>query len=203
MHNRITGPKLPSLHKPKKYSELLPNGQDGTRRTTITVPFNGFKGFHDTNWSKKGAERRKRCNIAARWTPSMKLIFVLVSIACSCYVFLKNVYIRIRHSFLIEKGPQIKLIKGRMSPFDSHPPKFVSLNITGNTRHACLQEIRNHRHSFYLSYIKNATHILLVDPAYHSNVGDHMITIAELTLLQSQSIEATLISQCSYVQAHD
>jgi exopolysaccharide biosynthesis predicted pyruvyltransferase EpsI len=94
-------------------------------------------------------------------------------------------------------------MKSSMSPFDSHPPKFVEFNVTGNIRHACLHEIRNSRHSFYYSYIEDAHHILLVDPAYHSNVGDHMITIAELTLLQRRSRTATSLSQCSYVQAHD
>jgi exopolysaccharide biosynthesis predicted pyruvyltransferase EpsI len=39
---------------------------------------------------------------------------------------------------------------------------------------------------------------LLVDPAYHANVGDHMITVGELEFLKGRHI-----NQCSYVQARD
>jgi exopolysaccharide biosynthesis predicted pyruvyltransferase EpsI len=97
--------------------------------------------------------------------------------------------------------------KSVMSPFDSYPPKSIPLNVTNDLRHACLNELRNHRHSFYLPYIQQAQHILLVDPAYHSNVGDHMITIAELELLKNVSTTSatstSVVSQCSYVQAHN
>jgi exopolysaccharide biosynthesis predicted pyruvyltransferase EpsI len=204
MHNRIPGPKLQALHHPTNPSQLLQNGKVGTKGTTIIIPISSSKGVSGTSLSKKSKERRKKFLFAARCTPGVKLIVVLVSGACS-YTILQSGFLRLRYRIPIwnvEKS-SIKSIKSGMSPFDSHPPKFVSLNVTGNIRHACLQEIRDHRHSFYLSYIENANHVLLVDPAYHSNVGDHMITIAELTLLQRQSRTATTLSQCSYVQAHD
>lgn len=51
-------------------------------------------------------------------------------------------------------------------------------------------------------YLSEADHILLVDPAYHSNVGDHMITLGELKFLQSFIAEHGIqLSQCSYIQA--
>ena len=39
------------------------------------------------------------------------------------------------------------------------------------------------------------------DPAYHANVGDHMITLGELEFLQRLGINRSQIRQCSYVQA--
>jgi exopolysaccharide biosynthesis predicted pyruvyltransferase EpsI len=43
--------------------------------------------------------------------------------------------------------------------------------------------------------------VLLVDPAYHANVGDHMLTLGELEFLQRPMQQPTPIDQCYYVQA--
>jgi exopolysaccharide biosynthesis predicted pyruvyltransferase EpsI len=204
MHNRIPQPKLRSLPFQEKDSNLLQNCIAETTKKKNAIPFNASKGYKDMCLSKRVAERRKKRFFASKYTLRATFTFVFASIGCG-YIFFQQIYLRIRYKTPIwnHKISPIKLIKSSMSPFDSHPPKVESLNITSNIRHACLQEIRNHRHSFFVPYIESATHILLVDPAYHSNVGDHMITIAELVLQKSHSREATTLSQCSYVQAHN
>lgn len=200
MHSRIKGSKLHNI--------LKQHGEGWTRRKIISIPIpvNNFKGSHGVCLSKRSMERRKHFLFANIYCTRVKFIFMLVFFAFS-YVFVQNVYLRLRYRIPSRKDqkPSTKLTKSSMSPFDSHPPKFVALNGTSNIRHSCLEEIRNRRHSFYLPHIENANHVLLVDPAYHSNVGDHMITIAELTLLQSriEVLATRILSQCSYVQAHD
>jgi exopolysaccharide biosynthesis predicted pyruvyltransferase EpsI len=87
------------------------------------------------------------------------------------------------------------------SPFQSQPPNSIAMDIANNTRHACIHEIRSRQLSFFQPFIHKCNHVLLVDPAYHSNVGDHMITVAELTLLQNRSGKERTVHQCSYVQA--
>jgi exopolysaccharide biosynthesis predicted pyruvyltransferase EpsI len=139
-------------------------------------------------------------------TKSFLLAFI---VSACCFAVIEVGWLQVRHRTTDIRMNAIKRplrqAKGtRMSPFDSHPPEIISLNVTSNIRHACIEEIRSNRHTFYTSYIENAAHILLVDPAYHSNVGDHMITIAELTLLTSSSTTPNAsLSQCSYVQARD
>lgn len=84
-----------------------------------------------------------------------------------------------------------------ISPFTSHPPHHVAL-VVGDMRHACLQHIRSRHAAVWKEYLGATTkHVLLVDPAYHSNVGDHMITLGELEFLK----EIASVSQCSYAQA--
>jgi exopolysaccharide biosynthesis predicted pyruvyltransferase EpsI len=87
------------------------------------------------------------------------------------------------------------------SPFQSHPPNISTMDIVNNVRHACIHEIRSKQHTFFQPFVQNADHFLLVDPAYHSNVGDHMISVAELTLFQKTMNRS--VDQCSYVQAQN
>lgn len=42
---------------------------------------------------------------------------------------------------------------------------------------------------------------LLADPAYHKNVGDHMLTLGELELMKRLGYPTTADVQCSYLQA--
>jgi hypothetical protein len=41
----------------------------------------------------------------------------------------------------------------------------------------------------------------LVDPAYHTNVGDHMLTLGEIEFLQRHGIQKQNVAQCHYLQA--
>lgn len=197
MLNRIPGQKLTSLHEQINHSELHKGFTEGTRRTKIPTPVGASKGQNGIFLSRRIMKRKKKFFCVANGIV-VKSTFLFLFLAFF-YGVVQRINLRLRHMTPIRNDKK----QASMSPFNSHPPKFIALNVTGNIRHACLQEIRNSRHSFYLSYIKDAHHILLVDPAYHSNVGDHMITIAELTLLQSLSTTTTTLSQCSYVQAHD
>jgi exopolysaccharide biosynthesis predicted pyruvyltransferase EpsI len=87
---------------------------------------------------------------------------------------------------------------GTISPFASRPPPIMALNRTV-MRHECLASIRQRQYEVLQPYFtKSTTQVLLVDPAYHSNVGDHMITLGELQFL---SQFAQNIQQCSYTQA--
>lgn len=61
-------------------------------------------------------------------------------------------------------------------------------------RHECIADIRK-RHVETLQPLVTGKSVLLVDPAYHENVGDHMITLGELNFLGAS------VDQCNYVQA--
>lgn len=50
--------------------------------------------------------------------------------------------------------------------------------------------------------IRAASRILLVDPAYHANVGDHMISVAEQVYVQRHKMpHGAYYAECSYYQA--
>ena len=124
---------------------------------------------------------------------------------------------------------------GLLNPRHSHPP--TSLNLTQvlqqpavldattswqRNRWHCLQHIRQRQDDVLFSQTKNILGSMdgaavLVDPAYHANVGDHMISVAEQVYLQrhhlqppppntessSSSTEMRIprIDECSYFQA--
>jgi exopolysaccharide biosynthesis predicted pyruvyltransferase EpsI len=70
-------------------------------------------------------------------------------------------------------------------------------------RHQCIEKIRQ-RHSATLGPFMDARdnrRVLLVDPAYHRNVGDHMITLGELEFIKRLGYAAETQSQCHIVQA--
>lgn len=99
-------------------------------------------------------------------------------------------------------------VRAESSPFTSSPPERIPLDTQGHVRHRCLQSIRRQHETLLHNYVASAASILLVDPAYHSNVGDHMITLGELSLITStvdedpaRTIPPAVLSQCSYIQA--
>lgn len=94
-------------------------------------------------------------------------------------------------------------------PGNSHHPNPIELysGITKESgiykRHQCIEKIRQ-RQSATLGPFMDASdnrRVLLVDPAYHRNVGDHMITLGELEFIKRLGYEAERQSQCHYVQA--
>lgn len=88
-----------------------------------------------------------------------------------------------------------------VSPFTSIPPESIALSAE-DPRHACIAKMRNRHDDALYHYLSRADHLLLVDPAYHSNVGDHMITLGELQFLKPIMAEHDIqLSQCSYIQA--
>jgi exopolysaccharide biosynthesis predicted pyruvyltransferase EpsI len=99
----------------------------------------------------------------------------------------------------------------KINPWDSQPPKPIALFDTKSPavrqRHECIQAIRK-RHVDILGPMITTTPKttstqdppLLVDPAYHSNVGDHMLTLGEIEFLQ-QTMNLGVPLQCHYVQA--
>jgi exopolysaccharide biosynthesis predicted pyruvyltransferase EpsI len=105
----------------------------------------------------------------------------------------------------------------KVKPWESTPPRPIPLDLQ-NHRHQCIQAIRN-RHTKLLAELFPAhshhpSRLLLVDPAYHSNVGDHMLTLGELVFIKNtlhhftnkknqddDPTEKGLPSQCHYIQA--
>ena len=80
-----------------------------------------------------------------------------------------------------------------------NPPLFIE------RRHACIRAIRERQTNVFEQILlgKSRTpQILLVDPAYHSNVGDHMLTLGELELIQT-ALKLPKPQQCHYVQANN
>ena len=112
-----------------------------------------------------------------------------------------------------------------IKPWESTPPKSIELFDTNNPaihqRHQCIQSIRQRHNDLLLPLLRSNSDrdgglepVLLVDPAYHSNVGDHMLTLGELEFLegplrqsymkegkdnQKQDLPPPL--QCHYIQA--
>mmetsp|Transcript_8039 Transcript_8039/g.22928 ORF Transcript_8039/g.22928 Transcript_8039/m.22928 type:complete len:525 (+) Transcript_8039:129-1703(+) len=90
--------------------------------------------------------------------------------------------------------------------WESIPPTPIALMDTKDPfiqkRHICIQGIREkHERSFQEVIGANVSYILLVDPAYHKNVGDHMLTRAEMDLMQRKDGWPFPPDECNYVQA--
>jgi len=113
----------------------------------------------------------------------------------------------------------------KLKPWQSKPPIPVALMTSNHNhslhgadnfivqRHTCIQSIRDRQHEIFQYHFfqddgynetttekKENLEIVLVDPSYHANVGDHMLTIAELTLIQT-SLNLSKPQQCHYYQA--
>ena len=100
-------------------------------------------------------------------------------------------------------------ITGISTPWTkSNPPDPIKLFDTQNpaisNRHKCLVSIRQRQEALLNELIPSTSslerELLLVDPAYHGNVGDHMLTVAELDFLTKYHHHHR-INQCHYVQA--
>mmetsp|Transcript_6244 Transcript_6244/g.12838 ORF Transcript_6244/g.12838 Transcript_6244/m.12838 type:complete len:529 (+) Transcript_6244:135-1721(+) len=101
-----------------------------------------------------------------------------------------------------------------LNPKSSHPPQAMDLSqlllksdlpAWQQNRYKCLQNIRQ-RQDQVMQQIQQQQHVevVLIDPAYHANVGDHMISVAEqsfLQKLQQHQSEQTIMKECSYFQA--
>jgi exopolysaccharide biosynthesis predicted pyruvyltransferase EpsI len=96
--------------------------------------------------------------------------------------------------------------KKRIYPWDSQPPEPISLFDSSSPavlqRHKCIQAIRE-RHVDILGPMMTTTTQdppLLVNPAYHGNVGDTMLTMGEIGFLQ-KTMNLGVPLQCHYNQA--
>ena len=102
---------------------------------------------------------------------------------------------------------------GPLKPWESSPPNPIVL--TGSSanqddfvkhRHSCIQEVRQRQKKIFDDLLAqdrqtdDDLQILLVDPAYHRNVGDHMLTLGELYLIQ-ETLQQPAPQQCHYIQA--
>ena len=113
-----------------------------------------------------------------------------------------------------------------MDPFQSIPPVPRPLHNhhpEDVLRDKCLQSIRQRQYQQLLvlpyyfrkqqqqqQYNNTNNHIIIlwIDPAYHRNVGDHMLTLGEQQLLSTTTTTNTstqqriIIQQCGYIQAN-
>jgi len=102
---------------------------------------------------------------------------------------------------------------GRKLPWRSHLPEAIPLFQTKNPaiyrRHQCLAKIQEHQLSTMKSYLgqqdrsspPSNSHVLLVDPAYHCNVGDLMITMGERKILERLGYNINSNSSCALDQS--
>lgn len=109
----------------------------------------------------------------------------------------------------------------RVLPWRCRLPKVTQLFQTDKPyilrRHQCLVKIREQQLAAFMPYLQrnyseqSAHEMLLVDPAYHGNVGDHMITVAEHELFRQFGWDVSLdgrtdqsyYRECHYVQANN
>ena len=101
-----------------------------------------------------------------------------------------------------------------LKPWESTAPTPIELFMGDSAkkddfvkhRHMCLQEVRHRQKKVFDDLLghdmqkDDDLQILLVDPAYHKNVGDHMLTLGELYLIQ-ETLQQRPPKQCHYVQA--
>jgi exopolysaccharide biosynthesis predicted pyruvyltransferase EpsI len=183
---------------------------------------NGRKHNKGSSFSKTPSYYKRR---QRRWVPYR---FFLCALGGSMLIPTWRLYTAETNTgSKFDSGGGKKKARPRMSPQDktkemrtppsltSHPPQPIQLDWSSNPRHACLYEIRKRHTSLLGPYFPPSEStpqhrqpqqhtILLVDPAYHSNVGDHMITLGELAFLPTTSRDHQQrrdIYQCSYVQA--
>lgn len=156
--------------------------------------------FQQTNAND---EKERRPQSALRCCCKMTSSMTILVVSCIVY-FSPSFSPNHRQLDLISKrnspGGEYSLQQS-FSPFNSTPPTSIPLDINGSqqVRHRCLQSIRGRQENALRSIFDSSRDILLVDPAYHSNVGDHMITLGELSFFEGRSDGN--VSQCSYIQA--
>ncbi|KAG7339496.1 polysaccharide pyruvyl transferase [Nitzschia inconspicua] len=107
-----------------------------------------------------------------------------------------------------KKKPSFKLVSKEDSKTKIVQPKTIRLHEIEKpaikVRHQCIEAIRE-RQKNVISDVVPFFHdmigqrALLVNPAYHSNVGDHMITLGEIELLRRLGVKIPEeIEQCRY-----
>ena len=74
-------------------------------------------------------------------------------------------------------------------------------------RHSCIHAIRVRHQEIFKDYLLGGDmgvprDLVLVDPAYHSNVGDHMLTLAELRMMK-ETFKLPDPQLCHYEQARE
>ena len=93
----------------------------------------------------------------------------------------------------------------KIKPWTSKPPDRIRLMDSKDPailqRHTCIKRVRERQlETFQEFFDKLPPTILLVDPAYHANVGDHMLTLGELEFIQG-TMKREAPKQCHYVQS--
>jgi exopolysaccharide biosynthesis predicted pyruvyltransferase EpsI len=103
-------------------------------------------------------------------------------------------------NFTIPKGinPDDSIVPEAMNLFDTDHPGI-------RKRHECIVEIRELAHQLLDPHLRPfAEHqkpVLVVDPAYHPNVGDSMIYKGELNFLKHLGYENAAVETCGYAQS--
>ena len=100
--------------------------------------------------------------------------------------------------------------KSRIKPWETTPPTPMSfMNTTHDyikRRHTCIKAIRARHREIFKDYLLGDNgamlDVVLVDPAYHKNVGDHMLTLGEIRLIE-QAFKVPHAQQCHYRQAQN
>lgn len=97
-----------------------------------------------------------------------------------------------------------------INPKDSIAPKAIQLFDTENPgirkRHECIVKIRELAHHLLdphiQTYSQSQRSVLIVDPAFHPNVGDHMIVKGEVSFLAPLGYDDdSLVEYCGYAQS--
>lgn len=102
----------------------------------------------------------------------------------------------------------VKVPKG-ISPDESIAPEAMTLFDTDNEgvrkRHECIVKIRESAHQLLdphlQSFAQSQRSVLIVDPAFHANVGDNMIYQGELGFLKPLGYEGSSVEHCGYAQS--
>ena len=115
---------------------------------------------------------------------------------------------KVRPATNLTMPTKYRLPKG-IHPSKSRAPEAIELFKTDDPsirkRHECIAKIRERTRDqlrpFVKTYEDTQTHTLLVDPAFHPNVGDNMIYYGEVQFLRSLGFDNLTIDTCSYRQA--
>lgn len=106
----------------------------------------------------------------------------------------------------------------KIKPWESKPATPIALQLPSGDvtdksqwsvtehRHKCISSIRQRHKNDLGGFLYPSTSetykTLLVDPAYHGNVGDHMLTLGELVFTK-ESMNQISVRQCHYMQSEE
>lgn len=169
------------------------------RRQNMNNPYQDTNS-HLSSLSSRFSDPRQLISSVKRWVPILVQSAILFMLVLH-FLFLNHSLYQLQDNFVPAVAEE------RIKPWESKTPEVVSMMNTGDPfilqRHQCLQAVRDRHLEIFGRFAKKEekSTVLLVDPAYHSNVGDHMLTIGELEFIK-KSLSVPDPVQCHYIQAN-
>eukprot|EP00041_Stephanoeca_diplocostata_P005456 m.62321 g.62321 ORF g.62321 m.62321 type:complete len:724 (-) comp15794_c0_seq2:642-2813(-) len=112
-------------------------------------------------------------------------IFVLLLVGYSAAVFVSDGVVFSNGNTALSNVPAL------LQRFKKDDMMTPTTSIMRETHLQCLNDIKAHTLELFRPHLRRLDSVLLTDPAFHSNVGDVMLTYGELCLLSAMNISYT------------